>query len=277
MIDSCNGVLLYASHNNGFWTYSVSSPVLNQFISLPISHHISRPTCSTLVFDVNGWNSFQVICFFWEEVDFTSQLMNCLIFESNSWKWRERKIRILNSDLLLDGFTRGQCFNPSVLSLEKRKLYWIWSLCLLEFNVELEFFTLFPLPKNNSRSNTVYYSQFLYESSSGVIHFCDTVNNGVFIWSFGENEFKFHHFIRLENINDHHSIKPCAFNKDLQVLYLHVLPYTIVAYSFETQELVQIWSYEEEEVCWVFKIHPFLFSAVDLLAFNKKNIEAKFD
>lgn len=281
LIDSCNGVLLYASHNNGFWTYSVSSPVLDQFISLPISHHISRPTCSSLVFDVDGLNLFQVICFFWEEVDLVSQMMNCMIFESDSWNWRETQIQILNSELLLlDGFSRGQCFNPSVFSHEKRKLYWIWSLCLLVYDIDFEVFTLFSLPENNSRKG-VYYFQFLYESSSegGVIQFCDPVNNGIFIWSFRGNEFKFDHFVRLENINDQdlrlgYSIKPCAFNKDLQVLYLHVLPHTIVAYSFETQELVQIWSYEEEEEeeeeCWVFKIHPFLFSSVDLLAFNKK-------
>ncbi|KAH0680577.1 hypothetical protein KY284_021662 [Solanum tuberosum] len=285
LIDSCNGVLLYASENNnsnGFWTYSVSSPVLDQIISLPISHHISRPTCSSLVFESN---LFQVISFFWEEVDFDTHMMNCMIFESNSWKWRETQIQILNSQLLQsDGFIRGQCFNSSVFSCEKRKLYWIWSLCLLVYDIDFEVFTLFSLPKNNSiRSRKdVYYSQFLYESSEGgVIQFCDPVNSGVFIWSFRGSEFKFDHFVRLVNINDDqdlrfktgYSVKPCAFNKDLRVLYLHVLPHTIAAYSFETQELVQIWSYEEdkeeEEVCWVFKIFPFLFSSVDLFAYNK--------
>lgn len=272
LIDSCNGVLLYASenNNNGFWTYSVSSPVLNQLISLPISHHISRPTCSSLVFELN---SFQVIAFFWEEIDFDTQMVNCIIFGSNSWKWRETQIQILNSHLLQsDGFIRGQCYNSSVFSREKRKLYWIWSLCLLVYDIDFKVFTLFSLPKNNSRRKDVYHSQFLYESSEedGVIQFCDPVDNGVFIWSFRGNDFKLDHFVRL-GFETGYTVKPCAFNKDLQVLYLQVLAHKIVAYSYETQELVQIWSYEEdeEEMCWVFKIFPFLFSSVNLLAYNK--------
>ncbi|KAF3640195.1 hypothetical protein FXO38_22253 [Capsicum annuum] len=49
LIDSCNGVLLYGSHNNEFWTYSIS--VLDQVVTLPVSHNVIRPACSSLVFD----------------------------------------------------------------------------------------------------------------------------------------------------------------------------------------------------------------------------------
>ncbi|CAN4122859.1 unnamed protein product [Withania somnifera] len=248
LVDSCNGVLLYASHNNVFWTCSVSSPVLDQFISLPVSHNVTRPACSSLVFD-------------------------------DSWSWRDTQIRILNSELLvLDGFVKEQCFSPSVCSA--KKVYWIRSLCLLVYDTDAEFFTLFPLPKDHStKSRKGVYSQLLWES--GVVHFCDPVNYGFFIWTSRENNFKLDHFVRLEYINNQYlrlkmgySVRPCAFNKDLQLLYFHVLPHTIIAYSFETRELVQVWSYcchgdEEEKDCWIFKIHPFLFSSVDLLKFNK--------
>nr|XP_016501418.1 PREDICTED: uncharacterized protein LOC107819779 [Nicotiana tabacum] len=282
LIDSCNGLLLYASLNNEFWNYHISSPVLDQYVTLPLSHHILRPACSSLVFD--GWNhEFQIICFFWEEVDFDAQMMNCMVFSSELWNWRESQLRILNSELLLqDGFLRGQCYSPSVFSGER--LYWIWSLCLLVYDCKGEFFTLFPLPKNHSgkKSRKGVYSQFLWESE-GLIQFCDPVKSGFFIWSFRGNNNNFdlwrlNHFIRLNDlINDQdtrlsmgYSIRPCAFNKDLQVLYLHVMPHTIVSYSFETRELVQVWSYcysrGEVEDCWICKIHPFVFTSVDLLA-----------
>ncbi|PHT28367.1 hypothetical protein CQW23_32046 [Capsicum baccatum] len=272
LIDSCNGVLLYGSHDNEFWTYSIS--VLDQVVTLPVSHNVIRPACSSLVFD--GWHDdkFQIMCFFWEEVDVDSQLMNCMMFSSNLWSWREDKLRIMNSELLLlDGFSRGQCCNTSVFVMQK--LYWIWSLCLLVYDIDEEYFTLFPLPNNSSRkSRKGVYSQMLWESSEGLVQFCDPVNNGFFIWSFNGGDFKLDHYVRLEDLRltkMGYSVKPCAFNKDLEVLYLHVLPHTIVSYSFETRELVQVWSYigEEEEDCWIFKILPFLFSSVDLLAFNK--------
>ncbi|KAM3341804.1 hypothetical protein P3S68_026770 [Capsicum galapagoense] len=201
-------------------------------------------------------------------------MMNCMMFSSNLWSWREDKLRIMNSELLLlDGFSRGQCCNTSVFVMQK--LYWIWSLCLLVYDIDEEYFTLFPLPNNSSRkSRKGVYSQMLWESSEGLVQFCDPVNNGFFIWSFNGGDFKLDHYVRLEDLRLRkmgYSVKPCAFNKALEVLYLHVLPHTIVSYSFETRELVQVWSYieEEEEDCWIFKIIPFLFSYVDLLAFNK--------
>ncbi|CAN4093869.1 unnamed protein product [Withania somnifera] len=218
LIDSCNGVLLYASHNN----FVSSSPFLYQFVTLTVSF---------------------------------SSCHKAGLFKSYSWSWRDTQIRILNTELLLvDGFVKGQCFNPSVFAAQK--VYWIWSFMFV---------------------------RLLWESGGGVIHFCDPVNSAFFIWTFRGDDFKFDHFVRLEKyyINDQYlrlkmgyPIKPFPFNKDLQVLYFHVLPHTIVAYSFETRELVQVWSYcchedEEEEDCWIFKIHPFLFSSVNLLAFNK--------
>ncbi|CAK9165566.1 unnamed protein product [Ilex paraguariensis] len=286
LIDSCNGLLLYAGKNGHFWTYHVSSPVLDQHISLPPAHKTSRPACASLAFDGIHQDWFRVICFFWAEVDIMSGTMNCQIFSSQTWEWTEHQARILYSGLLLeDGFVHGQCFGSGVFS--RGRLYWIWSLCLLVYDDKREFFKLIRLPKNKStrtRSN-VYLSQLLWESE-GCIHLCDPVDEGFYIWAFNDDHDDFEHesmdydlrwrfervvmVVELKSGWSWTSIRPCAFNEDLQVLYLELSPGTIVSYSFETKKIAQVWFYGEPgEDYFMSNIYPFLFKSVNLLACRK--------
>lgn len=184
LVDSCNGLLLYGTtDDNYFWTYHVSSPFLNHPIALPRAHRVSRSASASLIFDGSSYDQFRVICFFRDEVNFAAKTVKYMLFSSKNWEWREYEARILNLDLMQeDGFVPGHCFRPSVYC--RRKLYWIWSFCLLIYDDEREFFKLIQLPAGKILKNNVYlYQQLLWESE-GRIHFCSPANEGFCIWAY---------------------------------------------------------------------------------------------
>ncbi|KAK3022111.1 hypothetical protein RJ639_045955 [Escallonia herrerae] len=302
LVESCNGLLLYATSDQDSWTYHISTPPgENQCtIPLPVAHKVSRQASVGISFDGCHLSRFKVICFFCDEVDFKAGTIKCQIFSSQTWHWRDKVAIIVNPNLLLeDGFIRGECYCPKVYF--RKKLYLIWSFCLLVYDDEKEFFELIRLPKNKSRRDkrNSYMSQCIWESEER-IQFCDPSYNGYDIWTFidrgdGDNNDDFAwHFERCVTLKDliyrrvdvfhsanvaerekvgwaRNSIRPIAFNEDLQVLYLHVLPRTIYSYSFETREVAKVWSIDEagDDDIWMFHIYPFLLNSVNLVALKE--------
>lgn len=291
LVDSCNGLLLYGTDDNEFWTYHVSGPFLKHPIALPRAHQVSRSASASLIFDGSSYDQFRVICFFRDEVDFAAKTVKYMVFSSKNWEWREYEARILNSDLMQeDGFVPGHCFRPSVYC--RRKLFWIWSFCLLIYDDEIEFFKLIRLPSGKNLKNNVYLSQLLWESE-GRIHFCSPVNEGFCLWAYVDDDDEGHEFMdcnlmwqfkRLVVLDELISgkieffyavnemikyrmgwsrkrIQPVAFNEDLQLLYLQVMPGIIVSYSFETQRLERVWFREPGDNYCMCNIFPFLFNS----------------
>lgn len=298
LIDSCKGLLLYATSDDHSWTYHVSVPFTSQFISLPPAHKVSRPSCASLAFNGFQFSIFRVFCFFWDEYDIASGTMNSLSFSSNSSSWREQQARLMNSQLLLEeGFVRGQCFRPNVYM--KEKFYWLWSKFMLVYDENKELFNLIRLPTNKSKRTILnaHLSQLLWESE-GRIHFCDVADEGIYLWEYtdddeGHSDYKamdcdsvwrFKRLIVLDELKSQKNesvywfndaeklrmelswtsrIRPCAFNEDLQVLYLLLLPGSIVTYSFETQRFARVWSFGElGDNYFMCKAYPFLFSSL---------------
>lgn len=295
LIDSRNGLALYGSVKDGVWNYHVSSPILDQCIALPPANSVSRPCSVNLAFDPCRKHEFKVHCFFYGEINHGSNTTNSLIFSLESWEWKEKQGRVLNSELILEtGFMPGKCFLPAVYS--NGRFYLIWSLCLLIFDEDGELFTLFPLPRFRPRQNPC--NELLYESD-GKLRWCITVRNALMIWNFlGEERLDDptkldckslwinSKFVTIGDMISERmketkvsitwkSIRCCAFNEDLQVLYMHVLPNAIVGYSFETKKFLQVWSCRDltelTEVgdFYISGIRTFRFKPVNLLDFKK--------
>ncbi|KAL3505306.1 hypothetical protein ACH5RR_035147 [Cinchona calisaya] len=290
LIDSCDGYLLYATNNGDSWTYYICSPSLDQCLALPQAHGITRLTCASLAFDDSRRENLRVLCFFLKEIDFVEGTMSCMIFLSETWEWREFQARILNSDLLLErDFETEQLFGSSVFC--RGRLYWMWSVFMLVYDNQGVFFKLIPLPTKaydgNVGNPSNLLSQFLWESD-GEMYFCYQINEGLCIFKFiGDDQvlegcclWKFNQFVMLKEfiwrkleymgngkvvtLRAKCRIKPCAFNQDLQLLYLLVPPGRIVSYSLETRELEQVWACGELEGTYATeKILPFLFKSVD--------------
>ncbi|KAL7175383.1 hypothetical protein ACSBR2_029060 [Camellia fascicularis] len=282
LVDSCNGLLLYAKNDrNHNWSYYISSPVLDQFIALPQRHKPSILARESLAF--NGLNSnsnhhFKVICFFFNEVDAESGKINCQTFSAQTGEWREHEAPLNNSNLLLeDGFRRSDCFSPSVYS--KGRLYWIWSLCMLVYDDKREFFKLVGLPKSKSRRNFNYVLSLQLWESEGRIHYCEPIEEGFRLWIYiddgDENSYDYDFknwqaktTIVLERIRLGLSW-PCAFNEELQELYMQVPPGTIFSYSFETRKLAKLCCYGKPGKDYsISYIYPFMFNSANLIPWN---------
>ncbi|KAL7207701.1 hypothetical protein ACSBR1_029617 [Camellia fascicularis] len=282
LVDSCNGLLLYAKNDrNHNWSYYISSPVLDQFIALPQRHKPSILARESLAF--NGLNSnsnhhFKVICFFFNEVDAESGKINCQTFSAQTGEWREHEAPLNNSNLLLeDGFRRSDCFSPSVYS--KGRLYWIWSLCMLVYDDKREFFKLVGLPKSKSRRNFNYVLSLQLWESEGRIHYCEPIEEGFRLWIYiddgDENSYDYDFknwqaktTIVLERIRLGLSW-PCAFNEELQELYMQVPPGTIFSYSFETRKLAKLCCYGKPGKDYsISYIYPFMFNSANLIPRN---------
>lgn len=303
LIDSCNGLLLYSKTDGNFWSYYVSSPFLDQFIELPpAAHDVLKPAMVSLAFDGPGSSSsknFIVISFFLKEFNASAGTMKFKIFSSETGQWREQETRVLNFNLRLKkGFESEQCFNPAVYW--KSRLYWIWSFCMLLYDVKNNFFELIPLPLLTeyqeiiSPSSSHMLSQLLWESD-GLLHFSQALLQKIKIFTYNgddqENQWQFYQVVNLENFpsgtlefmtnngrvlkfGTRSKIRPCAFNQDLQLLYLFAPPGRIFSYSFETQEFVQEWSFHEmgANPPSIRKVFPFLFKLVDLSLLSRKNM-----
>ncbi|GMP81361.1 hypothetical protein CsSME_00036102 [Camellia sinensis var. sinensis] len=289
LVDSCNGLLLYAKNDrNHNWSYYISSPVLDQFIALPPRHKPSILARESLAF--NGLNSnsnsnskhnhhhFKVICFFFNEVDAESGKINCQTFSAQTGEWREHEAPLNNSNLLLeDGFRRSDCFSPSVYS--KGRLYWIWSLCMLVYDDKREFFKLVGLPKSKSRRNFIYVLSLQLWESEGRIHYCEPTEEGFRLWIYMDDgdensyDYDFKNWqakttIVLERIRLGLSW-PCAFNEELQELYMQVPPGTIFSYSFETRKLAKLCCYGKPGKDYsISYIYPFMFNSANLIPRN---------
>ncbi|CAI9116759.1 OLC1v1017995C1 [Oldenlandia corymbosa var. corymbosa] len=298
LIDSRCGLLLYGTSDSQFWTYYVFNPLLDQFLPLPRVHEAKRLACASLVFDESCHKNFKVICAFLEEIDVMKDSMRCKIFCSKKREWREMEARLFNLHLA-KGFFNKQLIGPSAFS--RGRLYWIWSLCMLVFDSEEEFFKLIPLPSKaahqSERNSRNSLSQFLWESEDQ-IYFCFQLKELLCIFKFTGADhllFKdddynsmdsglwgFHRSVNLQEITvrevgllgdgklfraRHTLIRPCGFNQDLQLLFLYVPPERIVSYSLETEEFEPVWCCRELETCNssnIVQVLPFLFKSVHL-------------
>ncbi|XP_039055711.1 putative F-box protein At1g47390 [Hibiscus syriacus] len=282
LIDSCNGLLLFGTKKGISLTYLVSSPVRNQWLKLPPpGHGSSVPVSASLAFD-GVRQHFDVICQFWEDADIKNGTLKYQIFSSQSWQWREYNGKIHNSALCLSkDFNREEWYCPSLYC--KGRMYWIWSLCLLVFNENKLSFELMELPKTKLRLTSLYCGKRLWESEDH-LHYCDSTYVGFYIWERIEidnrNDFglkwRLKNYIRMDELVSRNyypddvvflispvSVKPCAFNDDLQILYFQ-LPRIIAAYSFETRKAVKILSDDAIGQSSHDNVFPFLFNAVDL-------------
>ncbi|KAI8002481.1 F-box protein [Camellia lanceoleosa] len=282
LTDSCNGLLLYAKNDrNHNWSYYISSPVLDQFIALPQRHKPSILARESLAF--NGLNSnskyhFKVICFFFNEVDADSGKINCQTFSAQTGEWREHEAPLNNSNLLLeDGFRRSDCFSPSVYS--KGRLYWIWSLCMLVYDDKREFFKLVGLPKSKSRRNFNYVLSLQLWESEGRIHYCEPIEEGFRLWIYIDDGDENSYDYDFKNWQAKTTIVlernrlglswPCAFNEELQELYMQVPPGTIFSYSFETRKLAKLCCYGKPGKDYsIGYIYPFMFNSANLIPRN---------
>ncbi|CDP07505.1 unnamed protein product [Coffea canephora] len=275
LIDSCKGLLLYAANDGLSWAYYACSPFLDQCLALPRAHSITRLACASLALDGSSKENLRVLCFFLKEIDFVRGTVGCKIFSSATWDWREFQATILSTDLLLKrDFDVAHLFGPSVFC--RGRLYWIWGLCMLVYDNEADFFKLIPLPSKAEEGNygrpLDMLSQLLWESD-GSIYFCYQMNERLCIYNFiGDDEVmdQEHEFYgtvngEVKKLRAKCGIKPCGFNQDFHLLYLHVPPGTIVAYSLETRELEQVWACGEFKGNYAIeKILPFLFKSVNL-------------
>ncbi|KAK1362360.1 F-box domain-containing protein [Heracleum sosnowskyi] len=266
LVDSCNGLLLYGTLDSVTWTYHVARSDFDHAVALPPAHSVKRSVCTSLLFDGACYDKFKIMCLFLDEVDCDAGTIQCTVFDSKKCKWREYEARIVNSCLVSrDGFVRGQCFRPSVYS--GKRLYCIWSLCLLIYDDEEGFFKLIQLPEDSIMKKSVkknkndHWFQLLWESE-GQLHFCAPApdKQGFCIWAYVNDEdndfmdhnlmWKFKKFVVLKDSlisgQSPKSIRPVAFNDDLQRLYVLVLPARVIAsYSFETQNFEKVWSFGE--------------------------------
>ena len=290
LVDSCNGLLLYANKENNNWTYCISSPLLNQWSILPQRPKSWILARETLAFD--GHNPFKIICFSSQEVDFSAGKVSCQIFLSQTWKWKEVELTLLNSNLLLE----GECcymdwFGPSVYS--SGRLYWAWCSSMLVFYEDSELFKLVRLPKSKTTKKCTKYPLYLrLWASEGRIHYCEATQEGYCIWIYlnddddDEYEWQAKRSIMLDRsievvlwVNKtmkarvgEGMIQPCAFNEDLQVLYFQVPPGSIVSYSFETQKMEKVWDYGKPgEDYFMSHVFPFLFNSVNLVSKDMSN------
>lgn len=266
LVDSCNGLLLYGTHDSVSWTYHVARCDFNHAVALPPAHSVKRSVYTSLLVDGSCYNKFKIMCLFLDEVDCDAGTVQCTFFDSKNFEWREYEARIVNSRLVSrEGFVRGKCFRPSVYS--GKRLYCIWSLCLLIYDDEKGFFKLIQLPedliisKSVKKNNADHCFQLLWESE-GQLHFCAPApdNQAFCVWAYvndDDNDFmdhnlmwKFKQFVMLkDSLLSGWSLKriqPVAFNDDLQRLYVLVMPAGVIAsYSFETQKFEKVWSFGE--------------------------------
>lgn len=270
LVDSCNGLLLYGTCDDVSWTYHVARPHFDRVVGLPTAlppaHSVSRLVYTRLLVDGLSYDKFKILCLFLNEVDFGAETIQCMIFDSREGEWIEHEARLVNSDLLRgDGFVRGKCFRPSVYS--GKRLYCIWSLCLLIYDDGKGVFKLVQLPEKSKSSesvkknNTDHLFQLLWESD-GRLHFCAPAadNQGFCIWAYvgdGDNDFMDHNlmwkFKQFVMVKDNLKLglswrraQPVAYNEDLQRLYMLVITAgVLVSYSFETQRFEKVWSIGE--------------------------------
>ncbi|RAL53634.1 hypothetical protein DM860_012249 [Cuscuta australis] len=285
LIDSCNGLILYGLEDDKqTWNYIVHSQVSDQSIALPPSNSVFRPAFVALAFDPRKNAQFKVVGFFWNEVNPLSNSVNSMVFKSESWEWREKQGKLLNSGLISEqGFVFGQCFGPAIYM--NSRLHLIWCFCLLIFDEDGDEFTVLPLPRNPNGASYSYDNprhRSLWESE-GKLNLCDPDEHGFRIWEFSndthESLWTLCRFVVLDDLISEtrretgvrvtvgNSIRSSGFNEDLQILYIHVVVCKkIVGYSFETKRVVGVWSYGD--VGEDFQLHTFLFKHVGLNSFK---------
>lgn len=131
LVDSCNGLLLYAMKDKEHFTkdeellrkYVVSNSVLNQNLEIPTGK--SFFSYGTYVFAAIAYEisqkHFKVICYSLNKFPVHSKVIECRIFSSETREWTTDEARIFNS-------TRtniiGKCCHTSLYW--KGKLYSIW-------------------------------------------------------------------------------------------------------------------------------------------------------
>ncbi|KAK8705649.1 hypothetical protein V6N13_049246 [Hibiscus sabdariffa] len=283
LIDSCNGLLLFGAKDGVSLTYLVASPLRNQWLKLPPpGHGVSVQVSASLAFD-GVRQHFKVICQFWEDADIKNGTLKYQIFSSQAWEWKEYNGRIPNSALWLSkDFNSEEWYCPSLY--RKGQVYWIWSLYLLVFNEKKPSFELMELPKTKPPLMSLYCGKRLWESEDH-LHYCDSTYVGFYIWEQMEHNsngcgsmWRLEHYIRVDELVSRNypddlvflispvTVKPCAFNEDLQVLYFQ-LPGTIVAYSFETTKSVKVQSDSAIGKSFHDNVFPFMFNDVDLHGF----------
>ncbi|KAJ7957738.1 F-box protein [Quillaja saponaria] len=114
LIDSCNGLLLFAGEDDSSMRYHICSPITKKWVSLPLAHDFSWTASASLAFDGSNLNpnrNFIVMCIFWEEscaCKNETANIKYLIFSSKTWEWIED-----GSSLMLDSkFNPNEWFRP---------------------------------------------------------------------------------------------------------------------------------------------------------------------
>jgi hypothetical protein len=145
LIDSCNGLLLYADtdETRSYYTrFYVVSPLMKQFVAIPIpcKNKLSTKACVAIAFDDDDIDGhFQLISYSLEQDDaqlnVVKQSITCQIFSSETRGWSEHQATILNPSRPLI-FQRKH----SVSFYKKGKLYCLWEHMLLVYYVERKVF-----------------------------------------------------------------------------------------------------------------------------------------
>lgn len=192
LVDSCNGLLLYAMKDEEHFTkdeellrkYVVSNPALNQNLEIPTGK--SFFSYGTYVFAAIAYEisqkHFKVICYSLNKFTVHSKVIECRVFSSETREWTTREAIIFNSTRtnIID-----KCCHTSLYW--KGKLYSIWgknkSEVMLVYNVEKGFFDLVLLPKMSSKLRSDLDENCLWESD-GQLQFCRSGFYGFHIWTY---------------------------------------------------------------------------------------------